>query len=687
MRFIHIVLVSLQLVGSFAGAADSEPPVWVVDPSKPGPDLPPTGASLFDAATLDANGARNVPFPFEKLLQRLEAAAGCSATARCERSVLLPLGRSLQRVAASPDFFASPRIVTAMVAEGRGPLLLRDRLFIGYQERSALIEVISYNEAAGRFEFQLVKNYREGARPAVFHARREVCLACHQNHAPIFPRQVWDETNANPAIAARLEQHRKTYHSIAARGSTDIANAIDDATDRANRLSLVNLLWREGCGATGVGERCRAAVLTAALQFALTGQRAYDDDQLLRNEAAATFHRNAQRLWPGGLAVANPDVPNRDPLAQDVAGPSMAHVPADFEALAPRAPILVLPADGAKLADVLVKGVAESLAPGDVQALGAALGARKPAARRTLEGRCELQRTEARIRFDCAHRVPDQAFELRGWINSSSGAIDSLRIGDQSAIRHLEVGSIRRRGAAATFVPRMHAANARLPDGDAVERISLAPLTEAEGRLTIVVAEDFDAVRPVIASTLEGRAAFRRADLRQIVDRIDGRDSGDCCLESVSASAAVEPAPESPDATALIAPFKSQCGACHYTAEATPPNFLSGDAARVRRALQSCAPRIFVRLAMNELPATERDKTPMPPESPSVSEHMSAGAPLRGDLLTMRAEVERLLRAEYGRAPSARELLINGYEALRPCLLSDPLTPALSPRERGDFQP
>ena len=90
---------------------------------------------------------------------------------------------------------------------------------------------------------------------------------------------------------------------------------------------------------------------------------------------------------------------------------------------------------------------------------------------------------------------------------------------------------------------------------------------------------------------------------------------------------------------------------------------------------------------MNELPPAQRDKTPMPPESPSVIGHVSAGAPLRGDLLAIRAQVERLLRAEYGRAPSARELLSDGYEALRPCLPSDPLIPALSPRERGDFQP
>ena len=46
---------------------------------------------------------------------------------------------------------------------------------------------------------------RQGKTPQVFYARRSLCLACHQNAAPIFARPLWDETPANPAIAARLK--------------------------------------------------------------------------------------------------------------------------------------------------------------------------------------------------------------------------------------------------------------------------------------------------------------------------------------------------------------------------------------------------------------------------------------------------------------------------------------------------
>src|SRR3546814_10225340 len=78
-----------------------------------GSDKPPAGRSLFDfVATHEQDGERvyDIPFPFEALLQRINARAGCDSGNDCLRVVLIPLGRSLQRLAAAPDFFAHPRI-------------------------------------------------------------------------------------------------------------------------------------------------------------------------------------------------------------------------------------------------------------------------------------------------------------------------------------------------------------------------------------------------------------------------------------------------------------------------------------------------------------------------------------------------------------------------------------------------
>ncbi len=133
-------------------------------------------------------------------------------------------------------------------------MLARDRIYLGYQEKANVVEVISYNEAAARFEFQhraRLSRGRDVRRSS--YANRNVCIACHQNHAPIFSRPVWDETNANPKIAARLSAGRPNFYGIPVQRGVDIPNAIDDAIDRANRIGVTQRIWREACDAA-----CRA---------------------------------------------------------------------------------------------------------------------------------------------------------------------------------------------------------------------------------------------------------------------------------------------------------------------------------------------------------------------------------------------------------------------------------------------
>ncbi len=192
---------------------DSEVETWAVDPSAPGPDLPPMGGSAFDAVFSRVSPAgviHEVPFPFPRLLQILEHAAGGDVMSQSPlATTLIPLGRSLQREAAAPDYFESPRIVVAVTGEpdsGTGPLgiRLKDRLFLGYQPRARVVEIISYNEVANRFEFQVVRDYGPRREPRVRYARRALCTSCHQNAAPIFANASWDETTANPQVVRRL---------------------------------------------------------------------------------------------------------------------------------------------------------------------------------------------------------------------------------------------------------------------------------------------------------------------------------------------------------------------------------------------------------------------------------------------------------------------------------------------------
>ena len=216
-RWACVVAGLIAMVPVWAADAPAAP-AWVTDPARPGEHLPGAGGSLFDALFATPGGAHAIPFPFERLLARLEAEVSRDPASALPplKAVLIPLGRSLQRSAAAPDYFRFPRVVVGVDAPPApgSPWLLKDRLYIGYLEKSAVLEVISYNEGAGRFEFQLVKDYRAGGSPQVYYANRNICMACHHNAAPIFSRALWDETNANPAIAARLAAEGRSFHGI-----------------------------------------------------------------------------------------------------------------------------------------------------------------------------------------------------------------------------------------------------------------------------------------------------------------------------------------------------------------------------------------------------------------------------------------------------------------------------------------
>ena len=619
-----VVALSAVLLAS-ASARDM--PAWATDPAVPGPTLPPVGRSLFDFVAADG-----VPFPFEALVRKVEADAGC-APGECIKPVLIPLGRSLQRTAAAPDFFAFPRVVVAVTGEGTGPMLARDRLYLGYQEKANLVEVISYNEAAARFEFQLVRDYRAGGTPRVVYANRDVCTACHQNQAPIFSRPVWDETNANPKIAARLSAARKDFYGIPVHRGVDIPNAIDDATDRANRIGATQRIWREACDAA-----CRPAALTAALQYRLSGERGFEAPSL-----AGTLARGFAVRWPGGLAIPNPDIPNRDPLAfvPDTIGVAQSHVAAGLEPLAPRAPLEVWTADDPLLVRRFVIGLAELIAETDVRELDAALTRRVAAApRRSFIAACTVSGT----RYDCAGEVT---------LSGTAATVGAVAVGGEPLGHYaLEKGVITSQGR-----------RARTASGDRIERITVRR-AGGKGKATVTVAEDFAPARAAIANFAWPDAPFSRVRMRAAL----GLDRRANCCEDPAGLGAPQSDIEPPSLPAPAAEFQRYCAACHRTPEGFPPNFLAGDGERVRASLAQCAPRIFVRLTMWQMPPAARDKVPMPP--PLASRGGSPWAQTAPDpaIALLQSTVAGWLRAETGRIPDAAEMLARGYENLRPCL-------------------
>lgn len=624
-RLAAAVLMACCVLSS---RVDAAAPSWVLDPAVPGSDLPAEGRSLFDSIAADG-----LPFPFAELVRTIEQRAGCKP-GQCVSSVLIPLGRSLQRMSAAPDFFASPRVVVAVT--GEGTVFAKDRLYLGYQERTNLIEVISYNEAEGRFEFQLVRDYRAGGRPEIVYASRAVCTTCHQNQAPIFSRQVWDETNANPRIAAALvaadrkavARYAVTLGASAQRG-VEVPNAIDDATDRANLFSATQRIWREACDSA-----CRAQALIAALQYRLSGERTFE----VEPPVAAGF---ASR-WPDGLAIPSPDIPNRDPFAfaSGDAGLALVDIPGALEALAPRQPLAVWKADP-QLAGRFVAGLAAQIADVDIRELDSALQARaRSAKRRQYTARCAVDAD----RYDCTGEVT-----LRG----DTSTIEELTIGGKP-LRQLRLS-----GGNVSSAGR----RARTASGDAIERVTLSRSGSA-GLATVTVVEDFTAARAAIARSDWPAAPFSRERMRAALGL---KPPAECCAADRLPAARGDNAPAMPPPQEAEA-FIGLCARCHRTPEPTPPNFLAGNARRVSASLAQCAPRIFVRLAMWQMPESGRAKVPMPP--PGASERGVPQIQHKPDpaVAALQSRVAEWLRAETGRAPDVSAMLARGYEELRPCL-------------------
>ena len=612
--------------------ATGGPPSWATDPAQPGPSLPPAGRSLFDFVARDG-----IPFPFEALVHKVESGAGC-APGTCVQSVLIPLGRSLQRTAAAPDFFVFPRVVVAVTGEGTGPIFARDRLYLGYQEKANVIEVISYNEAAARFEFQIVRDYRADATPRLVYARREVCTACHQNQGPIFSRPVWDETNANPRIAARLSAEQKLFYGIPVHRGVDIPNAIDDAIERANLIAVTQRIWREACDAS-----CRAAALTAALQYRLSGERGFDAAEL-----PPALARSFAARWPEGLAIPNPDVPNRDPLAfvPGSIGVAQSHVVAGLEPLAPRAPIEIWTADDGFLGRRFVRGLAELVADIDMRELEAALGRRRATSpRRTFKSVCTFSGTH----YTCSGEVA---------LSGDATTVEAISFGG-TALTHYTLQN----GAVMMSAGRP----ARSASGDRIDRLSIRH-SASKGEASLTLLEDFAPVRAAIANAPWPDAPFSRETMRSALKLEPGSA---CCEETAGLApphADLQPTEPLP---AQAAEFQNACAACHRTAERLPPNFLTGDTARVMASLTQCAPRIFVRLAMWQTPPAERAKVPMPP--PHASRDGTPWIQTTPDpvIPALQNVVAGWLQAETGHAPDAAAMLVRGYENLRPCLPPD----------------
>lgn len=655
------------------------------------PDLPPVGRSLFDHLTIDSLGVRRVPFPFSALMERVRREVGPDMLGHAGvRSVLIPLGRSLQRNATVPEAYRFPRVVSAVVGEPKpGAPLLRDRLYFGYHGKAGLLEVISYNEAAGRFEFQVVKDYRPGGEARVFQARRIVCLSCHHDAAPIFSRPGWDETNANPRVAAQLLRVGSQFHGVPASLSIDEPNAIDNAVTRASRLSLTQRIWRDGCAQSDAID-CRAQATLAALKYRLGADTAVDATTAAYRDSLLTpLRRAGQEHWPAGLPIGDPNVPNRDPLAifpvdrvdlgDEASLLRAADVSPAFDPLLPRAPVgRWRAADAADVAGY-VRGVAEFIASVDIQAVDDRLRElRTDTSRRRVRATCRARESTGTASLQCASDEPrGMALQVDVHLVTGDGAratgsLSRLSVSGARLTRSLELTPANGRTAGARQAWSYEGPPVRLPDATALEHVSLRwradPQPAAE--IELLLADDAPALERAVGeiarqtrlglSDAFGDGTLRRGALmRGLFARLGMRAPPACCdgpLRGMQPVLDLDQAGSRGDLPAPLGSFVTHCAACHDSREDSPPGFLRGSADEVRHNLARCAERISYRLAMWERTPDARSRVPMPP--PLVN-GTAVPPPPREDLARMREYV--------GGLAGAKMRLDLPYEALAAC--------------------
>jgi len=658
-------------------------PSWIEHASKPGPDIAAVGQSRFDQLFLQPDKRYRIPYPFGKLVENLESRLDNGANPAVRR-VFVPIGRSLQRDTPAPDYFRFPREVIALEGEpvttGReAGLVMEYRLFIAHQPATGTLEIISYNDAAGRFEFQVVENYTEHGSPQARPANRVMCMSCHHNAAPIFPATPWSETSFNVEIASRLVAALPGRYRSLIEVLTLDAGVIDVLSERANYLAATQIVWRRGCSSTA----CRAAMLGAALQYRLSGESSFDQDSPeYRNDYQVELARNWGRHWPGGLALAGSRLSDRNPFSD--AGHSRRHDP-----LLPRA----AQATWQQVDPILARGIIYRLAGfftlADIRRIDQwliATSKRSPPSVYRYTASCQARRQDANVyRLACGENSGPERLQAKLEVEVSGQEVDSLRVLSlkiplDSNLLQPDIIELRAFPGRLEAVPGVDRGrlSQRLVNGDRIDSISLHwndSLLSGASRLGVEIASEYGiidgALRQMLADQETGAGSslttgvFRRKSVMQELMRALGMPP----LEWRPTGSTV-PGQRAVTATGLnggLALLQPYCGHCHSDASLNPPGFLAGPAAAEN--ILQCAPRILARLRAWQ-PESGFPRSPMPPPaSIEYSGTSSAGWPSSDHYFTLLASLEQLVKDAQGNQRLEQRSRMD-YDQLPPCLAS-----------------
>jgi hypothetical protein len=450
---------------------------------------------------------------------------------------------------------------------------------------------------------------------------------------------------------------------------------------------------------------CRATLLNAMLQLRLSGGRGYADDGVLHLD---DIHKTWQARWPDGLAIPNPDLPDRDPLADDPgASVREIRVATAADPLLLRPPMGALRFDEAASMTTAISGLAEFLGDADIQHIDTLLTksvARYPTQR--FDASCQYQaksqskadaENQRRVDVKCASsgEAPhDLELEARLYFQGDSyrrGVMDRMRLKKETfADIALEAGDGRAGTARSLELhPRWRHRNVRFTNGALISALQFTGLSAkvdeaGVGSLRLDVRDDYVQVQALLHSEsgeydsgmalgLSGQPLRRAVVTEPIFSALgDSRVTSSVTTQRNLPPPRLEYQQESVEATPAdlnaadaIGTLQRYCAACHDSAETFPPNFLSGNAATVASKLRHCAERIDYRLAMWAIDPAAREKSPMPPEYALHGFGLTPAQWLSGSELQRVLQYIHALNSKPGVSAQRNG---NTYEQLQRCL-------------------
>ncbi len=637
--------------------------------SNTGPDLPTKGSSNFDIVFSKKSGEAfnyDIPFPFERFIQKLESFTGKKTNKNDESGLvgsLFPMGRSLQRNAAihgqkvenADLFFRYPRVVVGVDGESRSDsqlqINLKNKFYAGYNEKAEILEVVSYNELMGRFEYQIVNDYAPGKSPKVRYANRALCLTCHQNQAPIFSKAPWSESNANPAIAEELKRvlGSESYQGLALAVDESITGRFDTSTDMANTLPILQKIWKEIC----LTDECKANAILSALQFRLNRGQLFSNDPGLK-KWLETFEVDWKTQWPRGLAVPSADILNRDPfkeiaLSQDLSqlddvkkkfssvSQLLGHsqIPAMFEPLIPRGPAEIWTSSGINNAEGnrFSKGLSQEFTQSDIKAIDNWLKnnySNNPVA--TVQSSCRIEKTKDALLIDCPYSESNKfSFSLLVKQNEANASISQFRMssagtnGEENLNASGVSGKIQHLQSKVRI--SLYSSEQILLRTQSGFLISDVVIDLNSGAATLQLFDQSSALRQIINEILKASESFEifsRFQFMKYFITISGQgltipqiDRPGLPLQLSDEGTSV-PFDGAQSGLNLI---KNNCRACHQNNEAAPSNFLGTLTDQLTdqdicRRIEVCAPRMIYRLKVRlcNLADIKNKKIPMPPD-------------------------------------------------------------------------